>query len=251
LLEAGPTLKSPAWLAFQGPLAFAWDGVLLPELPRLTDYVVPTGVLEEVGPLDVAPAAALARLANPQTLRHSFQFVNGALVEGRLVRERLREDGRRVGVELEGARLTLPGRAPLELPSYFLLAAGSYGSAEAGAVDGRFHGETEFSRVSVPRPRRYPARELELIALYQRASDAHSAGRSALLREFPRIAATLERSYTDEWLLRWNLLESLLKAGDTGSLGERLCVELAELEDKFERRQPIASGLRYLAKLAA
>src|SRR6188474_948906 len=125
LLEAGPTLAAPAWLAFQGPLAFAWDRALLSELPRLAEYVIPTGVIEGVGPLDSAPSAALARLQNPESRRHRFAFSNGATVEGRLVREHLREDGRRIGVELEHARLTLPGRAPKDLPHYFLLAAGA------------------------------------------------------------------------------------------------------------------------------
>jgi hypothetical protein len=90
-----------------------------------------------------------------------------------------------------------------------------------------------------------------LLTLYQQAARAHRAGRLALEAEFPRIVTRLEQDFPDEWLLRWNLLESLLKAGAAGPLGSRLREELELLESKFERREPIASGLRYLSRSAA
>jgi hypothetical protein len=69
--------------------------------------------------------------------------------------------------------------------------------------------------------------------------------------EFPGVLAALDREFPREWLLRWNLLESLLKAGDVGPVSQSLRVELERLEVELEHREPIASGLRYLARDAA
>ncbi len=69
--------------------------------------------------------------------------------------------------------------------------------------------------------------------------------------EFPRLVDVLVREYPDEWLLRWNLLESLLKAGEKGATTRALRAELEELEVRFDYRQPIASGLEYLLRRAA
>jgi hypothetical protein len=42
------------------------------------------------------------------------------------------------------------------------------------------------------------------------------------------------RSFPDEWLLRWNLLESLFKVKDTGALATMLRAELERLEVAFD-----------------
>ena len=105
--------------------------------------------------------------------------------------------------------------------------------------------------MKVPKARRLPEREHALLALYERAGRAHTAGASALGAEFPEVAARLGSEYPDEWLLRWNLLESLLKVGDSGPLARKLWAELEQLEAKFDRREPIASGLSYLSRPAA
>jgi hypothetical protein len=76
---------------------------------------------------------------------------------------------------------------------------------------------------------------------------------------FPRVHATLTREFPNEWLLRWNLLESLLRSAATSGqagpitrgLADELRAELERLEVALDRRQPIASGLRSLAALAA
>jgi hypothetical protein len=47
------------------------------------------------------------------------------------------------------------------------------------------------------------------------------------------------------------LLECLCKWGETGAFNAELERELFALELKFAEREPIASGLRYLASLAA
>jgi hypothetical protein len=50
--------------------------------------------------------------------------------------------------------------------------------------------------------------------------------------------------------LRWNLLESLQKLGIEGRVTAELRRELEQLEVHYQYRQPIASGLSYLARVA-
>jgi hypothetical protein len=183
--------------------------------------------------------------------RHGFRFASGARVEGRLQRLASHADGRLMHLELTDARLTFPGVAPRELAHYTLLAAGDVITAHAGAIDTRYYPDTPFSSQRVPKPRTVPERERALLTLYERAQRAHRAGPADIAQSFPAIHAVLQRDYPQEWLLRWNLLESLLKVGERSALTTTLRTELERLEVTFHYREPIASGLRYLAQLAA
>jgi hypothetical protein len=147
--------------------------------------------------------------------------------------------------------LTFPGLVPLEVAHYPLLAADDVVTAHAGAIDAKHYPDTPFSSQRVPKPRTLPGRERALQALYERAQHAHGAGRDDIAHVFPAIHATLQRDFPQEWLLRWNLLESLLKVGDRSALAQALRTELEGLEVSFHYREPIASGLRYLSELAA
>ncbi|HVR19028.1 MAG TPA: aromatic amino acid hydroxylase [Polyangiaceae bacterium] len=246
--------KGRGWLELSGSVAFAWDG-LIPaehrELARPTDPVVVTGALARGTTLDELDDGALRRLRVGDSDRHRFGFASGALVEGTLERSVRDRRGRLLHVELTDARLSFGDRATLALPRYRLLALGDPVTAHAGAVDPSYHGETAFSGVRVPKARELSETERSLVALYDRAARAHAEGAAGVAREFPRVHAALSESFPDEWLLRWNLLESLLKARDPGELATTLEAELERLEVAFDYRQPIASGLRYLAKVAA
>lgn len=133
-----------------------------------------------------------------------------------------------------------------------------------------FYPETSYSGARVPGPRHLADGERRLLALYERAEAAARAvatrppakapapGEQAVVRDIHRVLA---REYPQEWLLRWNLLEILgnlgkvAKVDETGGRGgggtsatrERLREELELLEETFGRREPIASGLRYLS----
>jgi hypothetical protein len=240
-----------SWLRFEGPVAFAEDG-LIPsvELERTSDAVVLLGTLADGRALDRADGVALDAYRVGAD-RHRFEFFLGPVVEGRLERSARGRRGRLLWLELSDVRIAFGDRTALELPSYRLLAAGNPISAQAGAVDPSFHGETAFPSVRVPKPRVLPPREQSLSVLYERAAEAHARGAVAMTHEFPRVHEELVRAFPDEWLLRWNLLESLLKVGERGALSTELRAELERLEVAFDYRQPIASGLRYLAKLAA
>lgn len=87
-----------------------------------------------------------------------------------------------------------------------------------------------------------------MLSLYETALGAlRSTLGTDVLPVFERLHRDLERDFPNDWLLRWNLLESLQKLGIQGELAETLRAELTKLEVYYEYRQPIASGLRYLA----
>ena len=151
-------------------------------------------------------------------------------------------------VELGDVRVSLPGRPPHDRARYVLLGAGDPVGAHAGAVDPPTIPHTAFSGVRVPKPRTLPENARRLLSLYQQAERAHNMGVEAMKNEFPRVHAALVRDQPQEWLLRWNLLESLLKVRDDGPLTHKLRAELEVLEVNLDYKQPIASGLDYLAR---
>jgi phenylalanine-4-hydroxylase len=250
LRGVGPRVSDPAHLLFDGPVSFAWDGEITPALQPfagLDEQCVVTGHLEDGTSLEHSTTEALARLLDRATGRHRFRFDRGACVEGHVLRAVRHADGRLMLLELGPARLTLPGSAPRDMARYLLIAAGDVVTAHAGAVDVKYHADTPFSPVRVPRPRAFPPDERRMLALYESAETAHRAGARAMAEVFPRVHEALARDFPQEWLLRWNMLESLVRAAHEQPLARTLWAELERLEIVLDRRQPIASGLRYLA----
>ena len=62
----------------------------------------------------------------------------------------------------------------------------------------------------------------------------------------PALHESLQRDHPDEWLLRWNLLELLTARALDAPRRAQLVTELSGLEERFEHKNPIAMGLRYL-----
>ncbi len=251
LTEVGPGDGAPSWLHFTGPVGFAWDGVIddAQRDLRPASQLVVTGPLRDGERLDRASDTELARRRDERTGRHLFEYSSGARVEGRLSRHARRADGRLLHVVLADARVSLPGRAPEALAELVLIPAGDFVSAQAGAVDPSFFPDTDFPHTRVPKPRELPERELELLELYQAARAAHDEGREAMSAAFPLIHAKLGRDFPREWLLRWNLLESLEKCDLDPPRAASLKAELESLEIALNYEQPIATGLRYLSSL--
>jgi phenylalanine-4-hydroxylase len=249
LRHVGPDVSEPAYLQLDGPVAFAWDGAMTPALEPfsgLAEQCVLTGRLEGGTSLESATDDALAAHLDVASERHRFRLDRGACVEGRLRRTVRHPDGRLMLLELGPARVTLPD-AVRDCDRYVLLAAGDVVTAQAGAVDARYHADTQFSPVRVPRSRALPPDERTMLDLYARAEAAFRSGPQAMAEVFPRIHAALDRDFPREWLLRWNLLESLLRTSPSGPLARVLQAELEQLEVALDRQQPIASGLHYLA----
>jgi phenylalanine-4-hydroxylase len=252
--KAGPSVSDAAYLEIEGPTALAWEGTIAPVLEPFVgrpEQCVVIGRLEGGQSLDTATDEILATRLDVTSGRHRFRFDRGSLVEGRLLRAVRHADGRLVLLELEEARLTLPDAPPRDVDRYVLLSTGDVVTAHAGAVDAKFHADTPLSPAKVPRLRAYPAEERAMLDLYARAERAHRGGAKEIGEVFPEVHAALTRDFPREWLLRWNLLESLQRVAPKSPLVRALWAELNRLEVALDRRQPIASGLRYLASKGA
>ena len=130
-----------------------------------------------------------------------------------------------------------------------MLAAEVFCIARAGASDPAFHRPTKRSTLRVPKARRLPEREARLQDLYVRGESVMARVLDGQARsELERLHRQLQLDFPDEWLLRWNLLETLLKLGERHGLSSELQGELEALEVRYEHREPITSGLRYLAR---
>ena len=246
--DVGPTRDAPAWIRLAGPAAVAWDGKIHPAQRALRPPE------QWLLPGSLCPGFTLEGLARRATDTGDplhLQLSYGARVEGRFVRAERDEDGRILHLELADARLELPGHAPVTLDVYAFVPLGDFVTAHAGAVDPTFHGETAFPDVRVPKQRSWSEREAAVIALFGRVQ-ALREGRDKAAKDPALLTAALEsvhgvlsRDYPREWLLRWNLLEQAL-ALPNGALAPKLAAELEALELEFERREPIAMGLKYL-----
>jgi phenylalanine-4-hydroxylase len=204
------------------------------------------------GPLaDGAELRELGQLGR----RVRVRFACGALLEG--VLESITHDsrGRLASARISDYRLESERAGLFERgQEYLLFVAPEFLTAHAGALDAEFQPATEAAAGSVPKPRTLAQRERALLSLYERAIEAFrtQAGTNAL-PIFRAIHRELAAQFPSEWLLRWNLLECLCKWGesnDSRAFGRELERELLALELQFAHREPIASGLRYLATLA-
>ncbi len=223
-----------------GRYAFARQGRLLPELSP--------GDSKEcwalIGSRGDGTSLALLNEWRPGDATFEWVLGEGAVFSGRHAR---RHDASAQPV-FEGRELCL--RTPagvVQVPNATFVFGGALLGAGAGAADPNYYARTEPSAERVPQPRVYPAHEARMIELYARALSAHrSASSTEMLELFHDIHGVLDQQYPQDWLLRWNLLESLVKRGLRGDLADALRSELTRLEREFHGEQPIASGLRYL-----
>jgi phenylalanine-4-hydroxylase len=287
LAELGPRADGgsaagggPAWLAFDGPSVLVRDGAIFswseadrggdlssaraPDRALARRWILP-GRLADGRMLERLDDAAVDAHRTVAADRWRFTLASGVGVEGRVQRRARTSDGRLFVLDLADARLELPGQPPVTLPRHELLAAGEVVTARAGSVVAavaddagsvasgvdRAAASAPAPRPRVPKPRRLPQREQRLLALYERAERAArdtGSSRAAFTAAFEDVHATLERDYPDEWLARWNVLETLSRRAPSEPLSSVLRIELERLEVAFGHREPIASGLRYLAR---
>jgi phenylalanine-4-hydroxylase len=151
----------------------------------------------------------------------------------------------------EHGRLTAGAESSTALgPGDVVVVAEAALGAHAGAPSDYF-AETALPTTLVPKAHTVPPREHDLLGLYETAVSAlRSSLGSEVVPVFERVHRELCQSFPHDWLLRWNLLESLQKLGLKGGLGDELRRELEELEVHYHYRQPIASGLAYLRRVA-
>jgi phenylalanine-4-hydroxylase len=236
---------------FSGQFAVAAGGAVVAGLPRpALGYALPLGVLENGTPLSRVDAETLARCLDGEG-RFEFRLTSGIKIQGRL--QRLVRAGNEIMVLVcEHFALEQHGGTLFRSAAPYPWVLGHRVRTAGAAVPAGFFPETAVSATTVPKPRTFDEAQRQRIDLHERAIAAwRSLAGSDLVREFEAIAARLEREYPDEWLLRWNLLESLVKLGERGGLAERIERDLERLEVRFQHLEPIASGLGYIRSIVA
>jgi phenylalanine-4-hydroxylase len=218
-----------------GECAIGERGRIYPDHQR-TRY--PSGVR-----VALASGGQLARCSEGTDVH--IELGAGMSVEGRV--ERLVRDGEglrllaleRARVVRDGQRLGTGDDSPC-----VVVAARSVVSVAAGVADPSFWPAQDYPAITVPRPEHETAAQRGLRILYEReASTRESASPGAALAA---IHDALVLDHPEEWLLRWNLLDRLSRLGVDVPRCKELAAELARLEVHFERKHPIATGLRYL-----
>ena len=223
-----------------GRVAFAHEGRLLPGQPP--------GASPEcwllVGQRGDGTSLATLNEWRPDNTPFEWSLADGVVLSGR--RARRHDTTLQPAFEADEVCLRIQSRV-IRVPNASFVFGGALRGARAGATDPNYYDSSEPSSERVPHPREYPTDEARMIELYSRALAAHHAPSPAtMLTTFHELHSVLQERYPRDWLLRWNLLESLVKRDLQGNLLDALRHELAALEREFHGEQPIASGLRYL-----
>ena len=196
-----------------------------------------------------------AALAQLRPGRIDVALAHGIRLRGELSRQHVADDGSAALLVMSSGELQAASQLDERLlPGHVVALALELGdralAAHAGAPSD-FFPETELPQALVPKAHTVPPRDRELLGLYETALGAlRSALGSDVVPVFERVHRELCRHFEHDWLLRWNLLESLQKLGLHGDLASALRHELEELEVYYQYRQPIASGLSYLGRVA-
>lgn len=237
-------------VALGGEPALRVDAVLRTDLPRPSVTVIPVGTLRDGTPLSRITANDLQRFQGDDgTL--ALTLSRGHRILGTLDHT-VEIDGRCAVLVFRRLEIVAPdGRSFLSQTPHALPLATAIETAQAGAPSAYFP-PTVPRPTRVPKPRWYRPSERALVGLFERSIDAHRRRQgSALEGEFAKVEEELARDHPDEWLLRWNLLESLVKSGSTSALVATLERELVALERSIGRAQPIGRGLSYIRALRA
>lgn len=225
-----------------GACALAADGDVLLDLPRTDGYLLPLGA-------PVLSASELQRLCTSGDLQ--LELRGGFALRGKLVRC-LERAGRAAVVLLANCTIERAGQVLLHTREPYPLALAARVITAHAAPPQGYYTATEFPQTRVPKPRVLSPEQRALLDIYEEALAAlrESFG-SAVVARFEAIHRTLTERYPDEWLLRWNLLESLLKLSAGAGLCAQLADELEQLEIRYAHREPIATGLAYLRGLGS
>jgi phenylalanine-4-hydroxylase len=238
----------PAWVQLSGAVRLIRDGARVVGADCPNDYVLPLGGLRDGRSLSLLTHRELSERTERGVLK--LELSAGMSLSG-ILRDVHAREGRIEWAALERFELLLPNGQVFRSRSLYPLAFGALAGVCAGAPAAYFE-RTEPSPLSVPRPRWFSAREQNLLSLYEQAVEGwKTLAGSALVHSFERITRALDQDHPDDWLLRWNLLESLVKVSEQGALSEHLTRDLELLEIKHLHLEPIATGLAHIRALAA
>ncbi|MDX2055708.1 MAG: aromatic amino acid hydroxylase [Polyangiaceae bacterium] len=240
------TSEEMRWVAVAGPGAWLVDGGLRARFGGAEKRVLPVGWPERI-PEGIGERELVSTVCN-NIRTVDLRWSGGIRCMGKLERCWLDTHGSVVGVTLSDYQLEVAeygqcgARLDLGLLSRFR-------TARRGALSAHYYEASEYSHNRIPRPRTLPEAQQTLLKLYEQAIHVFRTELGGIaVGNFANIYQRLERDFPNEWLLRWNLLECLSKLQFEGKLKEDLLADLADLEVRFQHQQPVASGLRYLAR---
>jgi phenylalanine-4-hydroxylase len=193
---------------------------------------------------------ALARFLHPaQRSLWDLRFASGLRIKGE-PRSEVRRDGKTLALLLADIEVFV-GERVIPLGTAIVALSDTCDSAFAGAADASFWAPTEFPAKCTPPPRVRPPEDHRLAALYREALRLwERPGSPDLVPGFTHIARELRAHYPGDWLLRWNLLESLRKIDAGVVLATMLRDDLLGVEASTPgdaaTKAPIERGLRYL-----
>lgn len=232
----------PALVRVCGAVALMEDGVPVEGLRCPNEYAIPFGTLRDGTQLSTLVVDDIGRYTRSNRLE--MELTSGLRFSGIVRGTHVSND--RVSILLfERFELMIPnGRIFRSQSLYPLALAGALPGVRAGAPPSYF-GVSSPSSARVPRPRWMSLRDRQMLGLYEQAVEAwRTSSGGGLVAAFERISSELDREYPNDWLLRWNLLESLVKVREGGSaLAKKLTVELDALDVKYMHKEPISAGL--------
>ncbi len=215
--------------------------------------LLPLGVLEDGRSPEGVDVAELRRNADAQG-RVRVVYRSGVVASGELCSAAW--PGPPVLLPLANFRLEWRGQVRLETREpYPLVLSPAFVTAAAGATSEAFGARALAPvprapgqpRLSVPKPKRLEPKTEQLERLYRTLAELPPPAPGA--RRDARVAAVyaeLSAHHPHDWLLRWNLLERTLAAGQDPQLTALLASELLALEAHHGGRYPIVMGLDYL-----
>lgn len=239
---------APCWLLFRGPCMLAHGDRML---EGHSSELHAQGYSTPLGPLDDGSTIA-ARLARAGADAHvELRFASGVVVSGRVAGTRFAPDGELLVATFADCSAHRGERVLYE-PEWgaFDLGVGQFvRAAFAGPADTSWFPDTSFPEQRVPSPHQRAGDDAALLGLYRRALRLWEKPEATdLLPGFEAIGEALRDEFPDDWLLRWNLLECLAKAGKGEALAGQLRAELLEIEQRFPSEAPVSTGLRFLAE---
>ena len=239
----------PSLISLKNEVTVAEDGAVLSQVPRVQEMLLPLGYCEDGTPLCDLDTPAILRHVNHSGI---FRLTtnSGITITGRIAQTIERSE--RVACLLLHDAYIRSSDAQLQQRTKLLplVLATTIKSVSAGGPAGH-EPPTQPSGQTVPKPHTLDEAQLEMLTLYQRALEAfNSLGGQKLSAACAAIIKRLDEAYPEDWLLRFNVLESLTKAGEDAALQGKLQHDLERLELRYAGREPIATGLAYVRALA-
>lgn len=241
-----------AWVRLEGPVALSLHDQILSSQgteDHAEGFSTALGPLDDGTKLGACDEDWLFGLADDDR-RVSWTWASGVRFEGTIERVQTDESGHLRVITFVDASARLGDQVLYdpEWGSFDLVAGAGVARCFAGAADPEYYTPTEFSGVTVPRAKDPMTAEEEgkVLHLYRDALKLWAGDDSPELVEgFRRIDKELA-GHPDEWLLRWNMLESLRKVDRGEDLQRKLRDDLLEIEKTDWDALPITTGLKYL-----